>query len=365
MGGVVVVRYSQASPAETTPGRKPLARGGAAYIPSGRAHGSPDDAVLESRREVLALREAASGRVARDHRWSEVAIQDFRSHLIEQLAFLDASASSYDSGHDSEAKRLATTIRLLVYHSGRSPSRSLLSHMGVRDRLPWTDTAAGRIREAVLTIGSGLCISELQLEGSGTAHFKAPLGDLPPERIHPSAAFVDWWNDPVLEDADGTDYSRGSLVLWVANKDGGAHVDAELPPGYLALTRENAIGLTSEPGDQPNSTVLGFGIQTSAGGLSRARVQGTPLENSLVLAHIRQIAWELRDTLSRHLVLDVATPFVRSPICPFSIHSSARPLPTGRCPCGSGRLFERCFGARRPRRSFSIRDLAAQADEGV
>lgn len=281
---------------------------------------------------------------------------------MEQLAFLDASASSYDSGHDFEAKRLATTVRLLVYDGGKSSSRSLLTHMSVRDRLPWTDTAAGRIREAVLTIGSGLCISELQLDGSGTAQFKAPLGDLPPERIHPGAAFVDWWNDPVLEDADGNEYSRGSLVLWVANKDGGAHVDADLPRGYLALTRENAIGFTAEPGAEPNSTVLGFGVHTTAGGLSRARVQGAPLANSLVLAHIRQIAWELCDTLSRHLVLDVEAPFVRSPICPLSIHSSARPLATGCCPCGSGRPFERCFGVRRPRRSFSIHELAAQAD---
>jgi hypothetical protein len=170
---------------------------------------------------------------------------------------------------------------------------------------------------------------------------------------------VDWWNDPVLEDAEGNEYSRGSFVLWVANKDGGAHVDAELPPGYLALTQENAIGLTAARGTEQNSTVLGFGIESSAGGLSRARIEGSPLENSLVLTHIRQIAWELRDTVQRHLVLEAETPFVRSPICSLSIHESVRPLPNGRCPCGSERRFERCFGARRPRRSFSIRDLTA------
>jgi hypothetical protein len=291
-----------------------------------------------------------------------MAVQDFRSHLIEQLAFLDGSASSYDSGNEAEAKRLAITIRLLV-HDGRRPARSLLSHMGVRDRLPWTDTAAGQVREAVLTIGSGLSISSLHLDGSGRASFKAPLGELPPERIHPAAAFVDWWNDPVLTDADGNEYSRGALVLWVANKDGGAHVDAELPRGYLALTRENAIGITAEPGDSPNSTVLGFGIEASGAGLRRTRTEGPPLENSLVLAHIRQITWELRDTLRRHLVLDAERPFVRSPICSLSIHQTVHALANGQCPCGSGRLLDRCFGARRPRRSFSIHDLAAQSGD--
>ncbi|HWK27777.1 MAG TPA: hypothetical protein VNS09_14515 [Solirubrobacter sp.] len=86
---------------------------------------------------------------------------------------------------------------------------SLLTHLGVRDRLPWTDTAAGVIREAALTLGSGLCSTHFDL-GEGTSRFVPPLGNLPPERIHPGAAFVDWWNDSVLDDADSNAFSRRS-----------------------------------------------------------------------------------------------------------------------------------------------------------
>jgi hypothetical protein len=284
--------------------------------------------------------------------------QDFRAHLIEQLGFLNASAAAYDDGVESEAKRLAVAIRTLV-HDG-SGSRSLLTLLGVRDRLPWTDSAAGVVREAALAIGSGLCVSRMDL-ASGESRFAAPLDNLPPERIHPGAAFVDWWKDPVLTDADGREFSRRDLVLGVANKDGGAHVDAALPPAYRALTRDNSIGMTQSASEGPNSAALGFGITVAPDGLARGRVDGPPLENSLALAHVRQITWEFRDTIRRHLVVEAERPYVRASICPLSIHTEVRADRDGRCPCGSGRAFERCFGRRLPRRSFSIYDLARHA----
>jgi hypothetical protein len=281
--------------------------------------------------------------------------QDFRAHLVEQLGFLDASARAYDDGVESEAKRLAATVRTLV-HDGPG-SRSLLTHLGIRDRLPWTDSAAGVVREAALAIGSGLCITRMDLS-SGVARFAAPLGDLSPERIQPGAAFVDWWEDPVLTDAERNDFTRRDLVLRVANKDGGAHVDSALPPPYRALTRNNSIGMTQSTSDEPNTAGIGFGIAVTSDGLARGRADGRPLENSLALAHVRQIAWELQDTVRRHVVLEAERPYVRAPICPLSIHLEVRADRDGRCPCGSGRRIERCFGLRLPRRSFSIHDLA-------
>ncbi|HEY4058491.1 MAG TPA: hypothetical protein VGM39_17885 [Kofleriaceae bacterium] len=110
--------------------------------------------------------------------------QDFRAHLIEQVGFLDASSTAYDQGIESEAKRLATTVRVLVHDT--SASRSLLTHLGVRDRLPWTDTAMGVIRESALTLGSGLCITRMDF-ATGTSRFAAPLGELSPERFHPGS----------------------------------------------------------------------------------------------------------------------------------------------------------------------------------
>ena len=108
----------------------------------------------------------------------------------------------------------------------------------------------------------------MSTDGSGTSSFQPLLGQLPPERIHPAAAFVDWWNDPVLTDADGTSYNRRSLVLWVTNKEGGAHVDEDLPSSYVALTRENSIGITQVPVPHVNGAGLGFSIAPTATGIT-------------------------------------------------------------------------------------------------
>ncbi|PKM42871.1 MAG: hypothetical protein CVV03_09425 [Firmicutes bacterium HGW-Firmicutes-8] len=53
-----------------------------------------------------------------------LTVQELEEHLREQLEFLELSAESYDRGKDGEAKRLASTIRVLV-HETRS-SHSLL-----------------------------------------------------------------------------------------------------------------------------------------------------------------------------------------------------------------------------------------------
>lgn len=285
--------------------------------------------------------------------------QDFAKHLTEQLGFLDASAVSFDAGAEAEAKRLALAIRMLVHDTNHSTS--LLTHLQVRDKLPWTDSAPGSIAGAAMTLSAGLCTMQMQLGARGEARYAAPLNSLAPERIHPGQAFIDWWSDPVLVDAESRSFTRQDLVLWVANKDGGAHVDGALPDAYQALSRENSIGVTAGPGNEEGSMALAFGLATSDGELTRSQADGEPLANSLVLCQVRQVAWEVRDTLTRHLVLDSPMPFVRAPICPLSIHQTHAPDPGGNCPCGSGRPYERCFGLRRPRRTFTVDDLIAEA----
>lgn len=285
--------------------------------------------------------------------------QDFAQHLTEQLGFLEASAASFDAGAEAEAKRLALAIRMLVHDTNHSAS--LLTHLQVRDKLPWTDSAPGSIVGAAVTLSAGLCTMQMQLGGRGEARYAAPLSSLAPERIHPGQAFIDWWSVPVLVDAESRSFTRQNLVLWVANKDGGAHVDGALPGAYQALSRENSIGFTAGPGNEEGSVALAFGLTASDGELTRSQADGEPLANSLVLCQVRQIAWEVRDTLTRHLVLDSPIPFVRAPICPLSIHQAHTPDPGGNCPCGSGRPYERCFGLRRPRRTFTVDDLIAEA----
>ena len=48
--------------------------------------------------------------------------EDLRSQLKDQILFLRNSAKAYDEGDISEAKRIATVIRILIHDKGNSTS---------------------------------------------------------------------------------------------------------------------------------------------------------------------------------------------------------------------------------------------------
>ncbi|HEY0240701.1 MAG TPA: hypothetical protein VGC37_18890 [Friedmanniella sp.] len=209
-------------------------------------------------------------------------------HVHEQLGFLDASCERYDKGHPEEGKRLATTVRVLVYDRGRS--HSLLARLGVKEAIPWPDAineaqfAHVREQQAAGKVFAGSLLTVVKmpagfhLDPSGV-HY-VPVSSVQPigERLVP---FDYWWNQPRLADTDGTQLSRQNIVLWLANKDGGAHVD-NLPAAYERIATGSSMGVT----------------------LSAAK--GTsPRDDNPIPASMRQIAeevrWALRTNLAVHL----------------------------------------------------------------
>lgn len=175
----------------------------------------------------------------------------FLDNLEEQLEFLDLSCDLYDEGRIAEAKRLATTVRVLVHDTGASTS--LLAHLGLKNKLRWAD---------------GILVEQLQLmireQSAGRPMYasllttiKLPVGFLDDpglvrhvpvfeiqavgERYVP---FDYWWETPRLSNSDLVPVGRKDIVLWLANKDGGAHVDGELPNGYLRISRGSTMGVT-------------------------------------------------------------------------------------------------------------------------
>ncbi len=135
-----------------------------------------------------------------------------------------------------------------------------------------------------------------------------PLLDAVPEdRQRPPAHFAMWWGKKVYARAG---LGRRELVLALANTDGGAHVDPRLEDAYVDLTRRNA---------------LGWGYSDSEG-------RNAPFEGNAARASVRQIAWELLETLRPRLSPDgeLVAPSVAGRNDP--------------CPCGSGEKFKRCCG---------------------
>jgi hypothetical protein len=92
---------------------------------------------------------------------------DFENHLTEQLEFLRLSAAAFDNGFESEAKRLAVTLRVMLYDT--RDSQSLLSHLGRKSIDIW-NTSLPRAKETASF--SGLTLMEI---GTGATEYFAGL----------------------------------------------------------------------------------------------------------------------------------------------------------------------------------------------
>ena len=173
----------------------------------------------------------------------ELTTAELEEQLRNQLDFLRASAEAFDSGSTAEAARLATVIRVLV-HDTRS-SHSLLSQLGLKDSIRFVNTAPDL--DGIITP----LLTRMELWTDGSTKFQPRLDDLffTPTEV----PFDDWWNATVISDEDGVEFSRRHLVLAMANKEGGAHVDPELEPEYAALSRSGSLGwvIVDAAGERP------------------------------------------------------------------------------------------------------------------
>jgi hypothetical protein len=159
--------------------------------------------------------------------------EDFLKHLSDQIYFLQRSAENYDMGMIVEAKSMATNIRILL-HDTRN-STSLLKHLDSKLGIYYYNTAIPDTK-------FGLCgITTTTIDG-GKTFFNPPLNNLSEIRLrNPWVTFNTWWNEMnVLSDGNNR-FSRKDLVLALANKDGGAHVDNKLDQPYSELTRNNSL----------------------------------------------------------------------------------------------------------------------------
>jgi hypothetical protein len=256
--------------------------------------------------------------------------------LRDQQTLLRSACRGFDEGSHPEAQNIAGRLRVLLHDT--KLSHSLLGQLGVKERLPYLDTSSAELPPEVIHMGAGLCMISAQLGPGGHSKYAAPLGIQAPDREHPPQAFVDWWAEPVVDDDHGRPISRRQFVLWLANEEGGMHVDPSVDDTYTEL---------------------------SAAGVSRfAPPEGSdPRFRDLVAPTVRQIAYEVESILNDHLVEEQDPSVgisIRDPICSLSIHKKVTVGRNDPCPCDSGQKRKKCFDLRQPRRRISLAELQAE-----
>jgi hypothetical protein len=199
---------------------------------------------------------------------------ELKQHLKEQINFINKSSRDFDNGDISEAKRIATHIRVLVHDTKNSVS--ILNSLGEKEIIPFLDSSLPN-RPNNLMPYTGLVYLRVVNDSKG---FRAKYSPLLNSRPKNWLSFDNWWDGIIITDQEGNRFSRKKLVLHVADTDGGAYAD-KLYLDYFSLSRANSIGF---------SIVVQRGNEVA---------QENPVKN-IEFASIRQIAFELVESLTRH-----------------------------------------------------------------
>ena len=160
---------------------------------------------------------------------------NLNEQLQWQLDFLHTSLKRYEAGHEHEAIRVAVILRIMCHDHGKN-SRSLLGQLSHKTIWTWLDTSR---------VGSHppMQWGFLQIEHpiGYEPRFGAPVNHFDPAS-EKWVDFDDWWTIPLIRDNDQNTFSRKDLVMFVADQDGGAHVDPTLEEKYNALSRLTSLG---------------------------------------------------------------------------------------------------------------------------
>ena len=248
--------------------------------------------------------------------------EELHQALGEQISFLRSSCFLFDQGHFAEAQRLAATARTLLHES--EMSEPLLGQLGYLER-PFLSTASP-LNPDNFAPHVGLCFIYLDTQLT----YVPLLGAGDRNRTHREMPFEEWWNEPVIKDSVGHSFTRKSLVLNLANKDGGSHVASRWPGPFANFKKHNALGWKQENGDV--FTAVGAAMADYSSMRQIAHELLSMFEPGYEIDHTKP-RWHRTGSVS--ILAFEATP---------ADEETRRKRPGGNssCPCGSGKKAKRC-----------------------
>ena len=151
--------------------------------------------------------------------------------LKEQLHRLSQQAIIYDTGDYSIAKEMVVKLRVIFHNTNNS--KSLVRQLGFHKK-KYLDT--GKKYDAT---------NYATFHGLLQIHLDTNRAELKPRLNIHEGRYVNlenWWGlKKIIVDKNKKAFTRKEIVLEVANKDGGAHVDPEINIDYDELSRNNSI----------------------------------------------------------------------------------------------------------------------------
>lgn len=198
-----------------------------------------------------------------------------RVKLEEQIDFLESSSERFDQGRESEAIRLAQQLRILFHQTHHSKALVYQANLASQKML-----TSRRNDKGVY----GFLAIKIALD-SERPIWSAPLLEKNAKYLR-GINLGEWWQSEKIFSMDEKSYTRKSIILSMANKDGGAHVDPVLEDYYLRLCEgEQGLKLTGD---------LQFnGSPPFPQGVSQS-------VNNMHFALVRQFAYEALSTVNRN-----------------------------------------------------------------
>lgn len=202
--------------------------------------------------------------------------------LREQRDVLRALGQIFDAGNRVIGYPLSTTVRVLV-HNTRT-SHALLEQTGDLSSMPFLDTSLPIDPKNLLSHG-GLVVMQMTTgRGASWVPRVAVPGPPVPGAEPRLVPFGTWWTQDVMKDHNGKLWSRARMVLAIANKEGGAHIDPTQPVDLRAIEEENSMGW------HYHDPLVG----------------NQPMSNGPLMPSIRQIAHELEASITSYFATELA-----------------------------------------------------------